>query len=95
MMQNPDTRLIQIIKSAHLEVFQKHTFLFMMPGTSDARYFWNNNPIECSISSLCDNTVLFGGGEGTLAHAKNECISISTLLDMTKIYALIAANYLS
>ena len=87
--------LIEVIKEAHVEVFQKPTFKLMMPATSDARYFRNDNIQECKVPSICDNTVLFGGGVGTLAHAKNECIGIKTLMKMTKIYALIATKYLS
>ncbi len=95
LMKNPDTSLISVIKEAHETVFNQSTFCFVMPATSDARFFRNDNPNECSIPSICDNTVLFGGGNGMLAHAKDECIDIKTLLDMTKIYALIAAKYLS
>ncbi|TFG05318.1 MAG: M20 family peptidase [Promethearchaeota archaeon] len=95
VMKNPNTRLLEIIREAHVEVFGKPTFSFLMPATSDARFFRNDNPSECKIASICDNTVLFGGGDGTLAHAKNECLSVASLLQMTKIYALIAAKYLS
>ena len=95
LMKNTNTRLIEVIKQAHEMVFQKPTFQLMMPATSDARFFRNSNIEECSVQSICDNTVLFGGGDGTMAHSKNENIPISTLLAMTKMYALIAAKYLS
>ncbi len=95
LMQKSKTNLIEIIKEAHQEVFQAPTFKLMMPATSDARFFRNNNPRECNIASICDNTVLFGGGNGTLAHSKNEALEIKTLLSMTKVYSLIATKYLS
>ncbi|MHA1130311.1 MAG: M20 family metallopeptidase [Candidatus Helarchaeota archaeon] len=95
LMKNSNTPLISVIKEAHHTVFQKPTFQFLMPATSDARFFRNDNIAECRVPSLCDNTVLFGGGNGMLAHAKDESIEIKTLLSMTKAYALIAAKYLS
>ncbi len=93
-MKNSHTSLIQIIKEAHVEVWGKSTHKLMMPATSDARFFRNDNTNECKVQSICDNTVLFGGGNGILAHAKNECLEIKTLLNMTKVYALIALKYL-
>ena len=81
-----DYEIIDILKNTYKEIYHKKTFKFLMPATTDARFFRN--------SGFCKQTVVFGPGNATQAHSKNEYIDIKDLINATKTYALVAARFL-
>jgi acetylornithine deacetylase/succinyl-diaminopimelate desuccinylase-like protein len=56
-----------------------------MPGAADARFLIN----KCNIPS-----VIFGPGSTKQAHTTNEFVEIDELIKASKIYALIAVEFL-
>jgi len=68
------------------KVYQKKPFYFIMPASADAKFYRNTN--------YCRPTILFGPGNGQLAHAINEYIDINDFINAIKVYTLFAYNFL-
>ncbi|MHA1231813.1 MAG: M20 family metallopeptidase [Candidatus Helarchaeota archaeon] len=82
-----DYELISILYESYREIYGKTPFKFLMPATTDARFFRN--------SGFCKQVVVFGPGNATRAHGINENIEIRDLVNATKTYAITAARFLS
>ena len=67
-------------------VYNKKPFYFLLPASADANFLRNNN--------YCPQTVIFGPGVATSAHAVNEYIEIQDFLNTIKVYTLLAYNFL-
>ncbi len=61
-------------------IYAKKPFYFLFPACSDAVYYRN--------SKYCTNTILFGPGNASLAHANNEIIEINDFINSIKVYTL-------
>jgi succinyl-diaminopimelate desuccinylase len=81
--QNLDVPLVYLIKNAMQKVTGKEPLLFVQTGGTDARFF----------RAKGIPTVVFGAGSET-AHGANEYVPIDNLIDVTKIYALAAMDFL-
>ena len=68
------------------EIYNKNPFYMIFPAAADANYFRNTN--------FCPNTILFGPGNASTAHAVNESIEISDYIDAIKVYTLFAYRFL-
>jgi len=68
------------------KVYGKKPFYFFFPACADAHYLRN--------SGYCPNTILFGPGNATTAHAIDENIEIQDFIDSIKVYTLFAYNFL-
>ena len=67
-------------------VYGRKPFYFFFPACADAHYFRN--------SGYCPETILFGPGNATTAHAIDESIEIQDYINSIKVYALFAYNFL-
>jgi succinyl-diaminopimelate desuccinylase len=68
------------------KVYNKKPFYFLLPASADANFLRNTN--------YCQETVIFGPGIGTTAHAVDEYIEIQDFLNAIKVYTLFAYNFL-
>lgn len=66
--------------------YDKKPFYFLLPASTDANYLRNTN--------YCRNTIIFGPGVGTTAHAVNEYVEIEDFINCIKVYTLFAYNFL-
>ncbi|MFX0021229.1 MAG: M20 family metallopeptidase [Candidatus Hermodarchaeota archaeon] len=69
------------------KVYKKKPFYFLMPASSDAKYYRN--------SKFCQPTILFGPGKSRSAHTTNEYIDLPEFINAIKVYTLFAYNYLN
>ncbi|MHA1268268.1 MAG: M20 family metallopeptidase [Candidatus Helarchaeota archaeon] len=81
-----DYEIIDILFHTYKDIYGKNPFKFLMPATTDARFFRN--------SGFCKQVIVFGPGNATRAHGINENIEIKDLINATKTYALVAARFL-
>ncbi|MFX0040194.1 MAG: M20 family metallopeptidase [Promethearchaeota archaeon] len=84
-----DWRNSKILKDFHTiaeKVYNKKLFYFLLPASSDAKYYRN--------SKFCEPTIIFGPGNSRLAHTTNEYIEIQEFLNAIKVYTLFAHNFL-
>jgi len=68
------------------QCYEKKPFYFLYPGSADTKYYRNTN--------FCPSTIMFGPGNGSLAHKTNEYIEIQDYINAIKVYTLFAYNYL-
>ena len=68
------------------KVYQKKPFYFLLPASADAVWLRNTN--------YCPETVIFGPGIGTSAHAVDEYVEIQDFINAIKVYTLFAYNFL-
>lgn len=68
------------------KVYHKKPFYCLFPAAADASFLRNTN--------YCPQTVIFGPGIATSAHAVNEYIEIQDFLNTIKVYTLFAYNFL-
>lgn len=68
------------------QIYGKKPFYFLFPGSSDAKYYRNTN--------FCPSTIMFGPGNGSLAHKTNEYIEIEDYINAIKVYTLFAYSFL-
>ena len=68
------------------KVYGRKPFYFFFPACADAHYLRN--------SGYCTETILFGPGNATTAHAVDESIEIQDYINSIKVYALFAYNFL-
>ena len=66
--------------------YNKKPFYFLLPASADANFLRNNK--------YCRNTIIFGPGIGTTAHAVNEYVEIEDFINSIKVYTLFACNFL-
>jgi succinyl-diaminopimelate desuccinylase len=81
--QKLDAPLIPLVKNAIQKVTGREPLLFMLTGGTDARFFRAK-----SIPAIC-----YGAGSET-AHGNNEYVTIDSLIDVTKVYALAVMDFL-
>ncbi|MBD3227187.1 MAG: ArgE/DapE family deacylase [Candidatus Lokiarchaeota archaeon] len=86
LIDNLNYEIIDILKKSYNDIYGKKSYLMLMPATTDARFFRN--------IGFCPQTIVFGPGAATLAHAVNEYIEIKDLINATKTYAITAARFL-
>ncbi len=67
-------------------IYGKKPFYFLFPATTDA-YFYRN-------SGYCPETIICGPGNGSTAHALDECIEIRDFINAIKVYTLFAYKFL-
>jgi len=82
---SPNEEIVKISENAVELVCGKRPKLRGMPGATDARFLIN----QCNIPS-----VILGPGNTEQAHTANEFVEIGELVKASKIYALIAAEFL-
>ena len=68
------------------QCYKKKPFYFLHPGSADTKYIRNTN--------YCQSTIMFGPGNGSLAHTINEYIEIQDYINAIKVYTLFAYNFL-
>ena len=66
--------------------YNKKPFYFLFPAGADVSYFRNTN--------YCKNSIIFGPGVGTTAHAVDEYVEIEDFINAIKVYTLFAYNFL-
>ena len=66
--------------------YNKTPFYFLLPASADANFLRNTN--------YCKNTIIFGPGIGTTAHAVDEYVEIEDFINAIKVYTLFAYNFL-
>ncbi|MEE9379028.1 MAG: M20 family metallopeptidase [Candidatus Lokiarchaeia archaeon] len=66
--------------------YKKKPFYFLFPASADTKYYRNTN--------FCPSTIMFGPGNGSLAHTINEYIEIQDYINAIKVYTLFAYNFL-
>ncbi len=67
-------------------IYEKKPFYFLLPASTDACFLRNNN--------YCPETIIFGPGIATTAHAVDEYIEIQDFINSIKIYTLFAYDFL-
>jgi succinyl-diaminopimelate desuccinylase len=67
-------------------IYKKKPFYFLLPASSDAKYYRN--------TKFCPSTIIFGPGNSRLAHTTNEYIQIQDFINAVKVYTLFAYNFL-
>lgn len=87
ILDNFDYEIIDLVYNTYVDVYKTKPFKFLMPATTDARFFRN--------TGFCKQVIVFGPGNATSAHAVNEDIEIKDLINATKVYSLVAAKFLS
>ena len=65
--------------------YNKKPFYFLLPASADTNFLRNK---------YCRNTIIFGPGIGTTAHAVNEYVEIEDFINSIKVYTLFAYNFL-
>jgi succinyl-diaminopimelate desuccinylase len=66
--------------------YNKKPFYFLLPASADVNYLRNTN--------YCKNSIIFGPGVGTTAHAVDEYVEIEDFINCVKVYTLFAFNFL-
>ena len=66
--------------------YNKKPFYFLLPASADANYLRNTN--------YCRNSIIFGPGVATTAHAVDEYVEIEDFINCIKVYTLFAYNFL-
>jgi len=69
------------------KIYGSKPFYFFFPACADAHYLRN--------TGYCPDTILFGPGNATTAHAIDENIDIQDFIDSIKVYTLFAYNFLT
>ncbi|MFX1298653.1 MAG: M20 family metallopeptidase [Promethearchaeota archaeon] len=77
---------LQNFSSIIENVYKEKPIYLLFPASSDAHYLRNSN--------YCPQTILFGPGNGMLAHATNEYISIDDFINSIKVFTLFACRFL-
>jgi len=68
-------------------IYEKKPFYFLLPASADAHYFRNDG--------FCPQTILFGPGQGRVAHSVNEYVEILDFVRAIKVYAIFAYRFLN
>ncbi|MFX1354423.1 MAG: M20 family metallopeptidase, partial [Promethearchaeota archaeon] len=68
------------------KIYEKKSYYFILPASSDARYYRN--------SKFCPSTIIFGPGNTRLTHSTNEYIEIQDFINAIKVFTLFAYNFL-
>ena len=67
-------------------IYKKKPFYIAYPASADANFYRNTN--------FCQQTILFGPGNASTAHAIDENIDIQDFIDSIKVYSIFAYNFL-
>jgi len=84
-----DWKNSQVLKDFYTiveQTYKRTPFYFILPGSADAKFYRNTN--------FCQPTILFGPGNGQIAHTTNEYIEAQDYINAIKVYTLFAYNYL-
>ncbi|MBY8987427.1 MAG: M20 family metallopeptidase, partial [Candidatus Lokiarchaeota archaeon] len=68
-------------------IYEKKPYYFLMPASADAHFLRNEG--------YCPQTILFGPGQGRVAHAADEYIEILDFIRAIKVYAIFAYRFLT
>ncbi len=68
-------------------IYEKKPFYFLLPASADAHFLRNEG--------YCPQTILFGPGQGRVAHAADEYIEILDFIRAIKVYTIFAYRFLT
>ncbi|MBY9008513.1 MAG: ArgE/DapE family deacylase [Candidatus Lokiarchaeota archaeon] len=68
-------------------IYEKKPFYFLLPASADAHFLRNNG--------FCQQTIIFGPGQGRVAHATDEYIEILDFIRAIKVYTIFAYRFLN